>query len=53
MLQASPAQMAADVRSWEQLGGTHASLTTMRLGLDSAAAHIDLIGQIRDELAKG
>jgi probable F420-dependent oxidoreductase len=49
----TPAELAANIRIWEEAGGTHAAVNTMYHGLDSAAAHIDLIGQVRDELAKG
>jgi probable F420-dependent oxidoreductase len=46
----TPAELAANVRVWEEAGGTHAAVNTMYHGLDSAAAHIDLIGRVRDEL---
>jgi probable F420-dependent oxidoreductase len=35
--------LAAQIGAWREAGGTHASVTTMGLGLDSAAAHIDYL----------
>ncbi len=45
-----PADHAARIRAWEAAGGTHASVVTMGLGLDSAEAHIDYFGQVAREL---
>lgn len=38
------------IDSWREAGGTHASICTMGMGLDSIEAHIDYIAQIRDRL---
>lgn len=38
------AQEVHDIfRQWEDLGGTHASITTMRMGLTTAEQHIDYL----------
>ena len=34
-------EVAGRVEAWREAGGTHASILTMRLGLDSVDAHID------------
>jgi probable F420-dependent oxidoreductase len=41
---------AKTVAAWRQAGGTHASVCTMGMGLDSAAAHIDFISQVRERV---
>ena len=38
--------VAARIRRWEALGGTHASVISMGLGLDSAQAHVDHFGRV-------
>lgn len=48
-----PADVAAKLRAWADHGGTHATVITMGLGLDSADAHVDYIGAVADELQKG
>jgi probable F420-dependent oxidoreductase len=40
----------AQVDAWRDAGGTHISLVTMGLGLDSADAHIDYLASIADAL---
>lgn len=41
------AQSVADrIERWREQGGTHASVVTMNLGLDSAEAHIDFLGSV-------
>jgi probable F420-dependent oxidoreductase len=50
---AGAADHARRIRAWEELGGTHASVVTMSLGLDSADAHIDYLGQVAAELGLG
>lgn len=45
-----PADHAARVNAWGELGGTHAAVVTMGLGLDSAEAHVDYLGQVATEL---
>ena len=39
-----------DVDSWREAGGTHISLVSMGLGLDSADAHIDYLASVADAL---
>lgn len=43
--------VAERVETWRDAGGTHASIVTMGLGLDSVEAHIDEVGQIANALA--
>jgi probable F420-dependent oxidoreductase len=45
-----PADVAERVEAWDQAGGTHASVVTMGLGLDSTEAHLDYVGQVADAL---
>jgi alkanesulfonate monooxygenase SsuD/methylene tetrahydromethanopterin reductase-like flavin-dependent oxidoreductase (luciferase family) len=40
----------ATIESWRRAGGTHASLCTMRMGLDSAEGHIDFMAQVKAKL---
>jgi probable F420-dependent oxidoreductase len=40
----------AAVEGWRENGGTHASVCTMGMGLDSTAAHIDFISTVRERL---
>jgi hypothetical protein len=42
--------LAAEVNSWREAGGTHVSVVTMDLGLDSADAHIDYLASVADAL---
>jgi probable F420-dependent oxidoreductase len=44
------AGFAADVDAWREAGGTHASVVTMGLGLDSADAHIDYLASVAKAL---
>ena len=44
------ADVAARVEAWDKAGGTHASVVTMGLGLDSTEAHLDYVGQVADAL---
>lgn len=48
----SPDETVKAFERWEEAGGTHASVHTMRLGLDSAEAHIDFICHVRDHLGR-
>jgi probable F420-dependent oxidoreductase len=43
-------RLAAEVDAWRQAGGTHVSVVTMSLGLDSADAHIDYLATVGDAL---
>lgn len=42
--------VVAQVGAWRDVGGTHISLVTMGLGLDSADAHIDYLASLADAL---
>ncbi len=46
-----PADVAARVEAWDAAGGTHASVVTMGLGLDSTEAHLDYLGRVAEALA--
>ena len=46
------AAVADAVADWEAVGGTHASIVTMGLGLDSAEAHIDYLGRVATALGR-
>jgi probable F420-dependent oxidoreductase len=41
-----PAAAVAELRGWEEAGGTHGSVVTMGLGFDSVDAHIDYIAKV-------
>lgn len=41
------------VEGWREDGGSHASICTMGMGLDSIAAHIDFIADVRRRLDAG
>ena len=47
---AGVAELAAKIDAWREAGGTHASVVTMGLGLDSVDAHIDYIASVADAL---
>jgi probable F420-dependent oxidoreductase len=42
--------LPAQLHAWDEAGGTHASLITMGLGLDSAEAHIDYLASAAQAL---
>jgi probable F420-dependent oxidoreductase len=42
--------LKADVEAWRTVGGTHVSIITMGLGLDSIDAHIDYLASVADGL---
>jgi alkanesulfonate monooxygenase SsuD/methylene tetrahydromethanopterin reductase-like flavin-dependent oxidoreductase (luciferase family) len=42
--------LAAEVNGWREAGGTHVSVVTMDLGLDSVDAHIDYLASVADAL---
>jgi probable F420-dependent oxidoreductase len=42
----------SDLQAWKDLGATHVSLNTMRVGLGSPAAHIEAIRRFREATAK-
>jgi hypothetical protein len=41
---------AAKIDAWREAGGTHLSVVTMGLGLDSVDGHIDYIASVADAL---
>jgi len=43
--------LTTEINAWREVGGTHASVVTMDLGLDSAHAHIDFLGSVADALS--
>ena len=42
--------LTAEVDAWRQAGGTHVSVATMGLGLDSADGHLDYLSSVADAL---
>jgi probable F420-dependent oxidoreductase len=42
--------LTAEVDAWRQAGGTHVSVVTMGLGLDSVDAHVDYLATVADAL---
>jgi probable F420-dependent oxidoreductase len=43
-------QLTREVEAWRNAGGTHVSVVTMGLGLDSVDAHIDYISSLSERL---
>jgi len=44
-------KITAKVDAWREVGGTHFSVVTMGLGLDSIDGHIDYIASVADALS--
>jgi probable F420-dependent oxidoreductase len=44
------AELVADVEAWRDAGGTHVSLATMGLGMDSAEQHIEYLASVAHAL---
>jgi len=44
-------ELTADIDAWREAGGTHVSLVTMGLGLDSVDAHIDYLATVANALS--
>ena len=42
----------ATIDAWEAAGGTHASVVSVGMGLDSTEAHLDFIGQVASRLGR-
>ena len=42
--------LTAKIDAWREAGGTHASVVTMSLGLDSVEAHVDYLASVADAL---
>jgi probable F420-dependent oxidoreductase len=40
--------LTAEIDAWREAGGTHVSVVTMGLGLDSAEAHVDCLAGVAD-----
>jgi probable F420-dependent oxidoreductase len=47
-----PTDVAARAEAWEQVGGTHASVVTMGLGLDSIEAQLDYMARVAEALGR-
>jgi probable F420-dependent oxidoreductase len=43
--------LTAEIDAWREAGGTHVSVVTMGLGLDSVDGHIDYLGSVADALS--
>ena len=43
-------ELVTKVETWREAGGTHATIVTMGLGLDSTAAHLDYLAQVAEAL---
>jgi probable F420-dependent oxidoreductase len=43
--------LAAEVGAWREAGGTHVSVVTMGVGLDSADGHLDYLTSVADALS--
>lgn len=41
------------IATWAEAGGTHASVVTMGLGLDSTEAHVDYLGTVAEAIRAG
>jgi len=48
--QQGPEEIRARVGRWEQAGGTHVSIVSMRHGFTTAAAHLDYFGRVAEAL---
>lgn len=46
----TPDQFASEVQAWEEVGGTHLTLSTLRKHFDSVEAHIDFMGAVQERL---
>jgi probable F420-dependent oxidoreductase len=47
-----PREVVRKIKAWETVGGTHASIVTMGLGLDSIEAHVDFISRVATLLSQ-
>ncbi len=48
-----PGDVAAKMQAWADHGGTHASVVTMGLGLDSTEAHVDYMSSVAEAIGRG
>ena len=46
----SAAQVVETAERWQSAGGTHLAVLTIKLGLDTAAAHLDYARSVKDSL---
>jgi hypothetical protein len=44
-------ELTAKIDAWREAGGTHVSVATMGLGLDSVDGHIDYLASVADALS--
>jgi len=44
--------LVAKIEAWREAGGTHASVVTMSLGLDSTSAHVDYLASVAEALGR-
>ena len=49
--QGAPGDLTAMIEAWREAGGTHLSVVTMGLGLDSPDVHIDYLASVADALS--
>ena len=47
---ANIAELTSEIAAWREAGGTHVSVVTMGLGLETTDAHIDYIASVADAL---
>jgi hypothetical protein len=43
--------LTAEIDAWREAGGSHVSVVTMGLGLDSVEGHIDYLTSVADALS--
>ena len=51
LLGAASGDLTAEIDAWREAGGTHVSVVTMGLGLDSVDGHIDYLASVADALS--
>lgn len=49
--QGGPGDLTAEIDAWRRAGGTHLSVVTMGLGLDSVDGHIDYLASVANALS--
>ena len=47
----SVGDLTAEIDAWREAGGTHVSVVTMGLGLDSVDGHIGYLASVADALS--
>jgi probable F420-dependent oxidoreductase len=48
----TPKEVAEIIEKWQEAGGTHASIATMKRGLKTAQAHIDYFAEVRKHIGQ-